>query len=84
MLDPLRFSGLGRIDVSLPLYARSFLARGRLHEQLGEKDKAADAYRRFLQMWKDADVSLDAQREEARAGLARLGDAAGKTVPAGR
>jgi hypothetical protein len=45
---------------------------------------AAAAYRTFLDMWRDADPALDAQRQEARAGLARVGDAAGKPVPAGR
>ena len=82
VLDPTRFSQMGRIDVTLPLHARSFLARGRLYEQLGEKAKATESYRRFLEMWKDADPSLDVQRQEARAGLARLGDASGKAVPA--
>ena len=82
ILDPLKFSPMGRIDVMLPLYARSWLARGRLYEQLGERAKAAESYRKFLDTWRDADPVLDPQRQEARAGLARLGDAAGKAVPA--
>ena len=82
ILEPTRFSPMGRIDVMLPLYARSFLARGRLYEQLGEREKAAEAYRTFLEHWRDADLVLEPQRKEARAGLARLGDAAGKAVPA--
>jgi hypothetical protein len=31
VLEPTRFASMGRIDVTLPLHARSFLARGRLH-----------------------------------------------------
>ena len=84
VLDPTRFTSFGRIDPMLPLYARSFLARGRVYEQLGDREKAVAAYRSFLDDWRDADPSLDPQRQEARAGLARLGDAAGTAVPAGR
>jgi tetratricopeptide (TPR) repeat protein len=84
ILEPTRFSPMGRIDVMLPLYARSFLARGRLYEQLGEREKAVKAYTTFLEHWRDADPVLEPQRQEARAGLARLGDAAGTPVPTKR
>jgi len=73
VLDPTRLSRASAIDPSLALYARSVLASGVLYEKIGEKDKAAAAYRRFLDMWRDADPSLDPQRRIARDALARLG-----------
>jgi tetratricopeptide (TPR) repeat protein len=74
VLDPARLSSQGPIDPGFPLYARSFLARGRLYEELGERAKAAEAYQRFLTMWKDADPEFQPQLREARAGLARARD----------
>ncbi|HEU4628486.1 MAG TPA: serine/threonine-protein kinase [Gemmatimonadaceae bacterium] len=72
-LEPRQFAaGLALPDPRWPLYARSFLVRGQLHEQLGERDAAAAAYERFLELWKDADPSLDAQRQAARDGLRRV------------
>jgi len=40
--------------------------------------------REFLQIWRDADAVLEPQKQEARAGLARLGDATGQSVPAAK
>ena len=34
--DPRRFSEFGMVDPGFALYARSFLARGRLYEELNE------------------------------------------------
>ena len=73
-LDPSRFRANGTADPALPFYPRSFLERGQLYEQLGERDKAAAAYTRFLALWKDADPALQPQLAEARAGLVRLRD----------
>ena len=61
------------VDPSLALYARSILASGALYEKIGDRKKAVTAYQRFLDMWRDADPSLDAQRRQARDGLGRLG-----------
>jgi hypothetical protein len=68
------------VDPGFALYARSFLARGRLYEELNVRARAAAAYERFLTLWKDADPAFDAQRREARAGLARVRDAGRGTV----
>jgi tetratricopeptide (TPR) repeat protein len=44
---------------------------GRAYTQLGEREKARDAYVRFLQAWEEADPDLP-QLEEARAALEEL------------
>jgi serine/threonine-protein kinase len=77
VLDPRRFSEFGMVDPGFALYARSFFARGQLYEELGDRPRAAAAYERFLALWKDADPAFEPQRREARAGLARVRDAAG-------
>lgn len=46
---------------------------GRTYEALGERDKARDHYRIFVQWWKNADPELQPWVEEGRAGLARTG-----------
>ena len=66
-----------------PLYARSFLARGAAYEQLGDRAKAEASYQRFLDMWKDADPSLQGQLQQAREGLRRLRDAPGSAKVGG-
>ncbi|MDQ4079430.1 MAG: tetratricopeptide repeat protein, partial [Gemmatimonadota bacterium] len=72
--DPEDF-GVGGVDPRWPFFARSFLARGQLYEQLGERQKAIAAYERFIELWKDASPELQEQLREARSGLARLRDA---------
>jgi tetratricopeptide (TPR) repeat protein len=74
-LEPARFGSQSLLDPAFPLYARSFLARGRLYEELGERARAAAAYERFLTLWKDADPEFQPQLREARAGLTRVRDA---------
>ena len=44
---------------------------GKIHEQNGERDKAAERFRSFLSIWKDADPDLPPVRD-SRARLARL------------
>jgi tetratricopeptide (TPR) repeat protein len=72
VLEPRRFSGSGPLDPGFALYSRSYLDRGRLLEQLGERDRAAEAYERFLELWHDADPALEPQKQEAREGLERV------------
>ena len=46
--------------------------RARIHEQLGERQKAIESYRRFVRLWGDADPALQARVEAARAAIRRL------------
>jgi tetratricopeptide (TPR) repeat protein len=46
--------------------------RAEIYERLGEREKAADHYRRFVALWRDCDPPLRPQVEEATARLARL------------
>ena len=68
-------------DPRLPLYARSFLARGQLYEQLGDRQRAIAAYQHFLEIWKDASPELQGQVHLARQGLIRLRDAPATDLP---
>ncbi|MDH4196019.1 MAG: protein kinase [Candidatus Aminicenantes bacterium] len=53
------------------IYAKSFYMLGQVYERLGKKGQARSNYRRFLDLWKDADPGL-AEVEDARIRLARL------------
>jgi tetratricopeptide (TPR) repeat protein len=68
-------------DPRWPLYARSFLARGQLYEQLGDRARAVAAYGQFLEIWKEASPELRGQMRLAREGLIRLRDAPAQSVP---
>jgi tetratricopeptide (TPR) repeat protein/TolB-like protein/predicted Ser/Thr protein kinase len=74
-LDPTRFTFNTPNEPGLTLYIRSFAARARLYEQIGEPDKARTAYERFLALWPVDDPITARERSEARAALARLRDA---------
>jgi serine/threonine-protein kinase len=77
VLDPARFLDVGGFgDPGYAVYARSWLARARLHEQVGERERALAAYQRFLTWWSGADAAYDAERREAQAAVARLRDRA--------
>jgi tetratricopeptide (TPR) repeat protein len=39
-------------------YVRSYFMLGQIHEQKGEKAKAAELYKKFLELWKDADSGM--------------------------
>ena len=54
------------------IYARSFYILGKIHEQQGDKTKAAENYRQFLDLWKDADPGF-LEVDNASARLAALG-----------
>ena len=45
---------------------------GELYDERGERDKAADYYSRFVELWKDADPELQPTVQSARERLARL------------
>jgi serine/threonine protein kinase len=68
-------------DPRWPLYARSFLSRGQLYEQLGDRQRAIAAYEQFLEIWKEASPELQGQVRLAREGLIRLRDAPAASVP---
>jgi tetratricopeptide (TPR) repeat protein len=82
-LDPQRFVATSIPETSWPVYVRSWLARGRLYEQLGERTRAIASYERFLTLWKDAEAPLQPQMREAREAVARLHDATGVAVRTG-
>jgi tetratricopeptide (TPR) repeat protein len=48
------------------------LARAEIYERLGEREKAAEHYRRFLVLWRDCDPELRPVLERAKSELARL------------
>ena len=53
------------------IYARSFYQLGKIAEQEGDKTKAREYYRKFLDLWKDADPGLP-EVADARKRLAGL------------
>ena len=61
---------LGRIGDG-NFYARSLYMLGKISEQTGQKEKAAEYFERFLNLWKDADPGM-AEVEDAQARLAVL------------
>jgi tetratricopeptide (TPR) repeat protein len=54
----------GRIDDG-DIYAKSFFMLGKIYEEKGWKGKAIESYRKFLDLWKDADSSI-AEVDDAR------------------
>ena len=48
---------------------------GELYEARGDRAKAVEYHRRFIDLWKGADPELQPQVAEARAALRRLGGA---------
>jgi serine/threonine-protein kinase len=57
----------------LPLDVLRALERGRVHERLGNRDKAIAGYTLVAEAWRHADPELKTYVDEARAGVARLG-----------
>jgi len=56
-----------------PAHVVRQLERGRVHERLGNRATAVDAYRFVVNAWIHADAELQPFVEEAKAGLRRLG-----------
>jgi len=54
------------------LQVRSFAERGALYQRLGDPDKAAEFYRKFIDAWQFADTGLQPAVERARAALEAL------------
>jgi tetratricopeptide (TPR) repeat protein/tRNA A-37 threonylcarbamoyl transferase component Bud32 len=54
------------------VYALSFYWLGKIAERQGDKGRARDNYRKFLDLWKDADLGLP-EPEDARKHLSNLG-----------
>jgi tetratricopeptide (TPR) repeat protein len=61
----------GRLDYG-DIYARSFYMLGRIAEQKADPARARENYRKFLDLWKDADAGLP-EVVDARKRLAALG-----------
>ena len=64
------------VDPGFAVYVRTFAARARLYESIGERDKAIAAWEELLRRWAKGDAITEPARAEARAALQRLRDAA--------
>jgi len=53
------------------IYAKSFYMLGRIYERQGQKGKAIEHYKKFLDLWKEADSGI-AEVEDAKKQLAAL------------
>ncbi|MBL8960840.1 MAG: hypothetical protein JNJ98_13380, partial [Gemmatimonadetes bacterium] len=73
-MHPSRFA-TAFIDPGFAVYVRTFAARARLYESIGERDKAVAAWEEFLRRWAKGDAITEPARREARAALQRLRDA---------
>jgi len=56
------------------------MLRGALYERIGEPVKARQAYERFLELWRDGEAPLEPQLRTAREAVARLRDAAPRSM----
>lgn len=70
-MHPSRFVAIF-VDPGFAVYVRTYAARARLHEQLGDRDKAIAAWEEFLRRWAGGDAVTEPARREARAALQRL------------
>jgi eukaryotic-like serine/threonine-protein kinase len=63
---------VGNFAASLGVIPAGLEEVARLSEELGDRDAAVDAYRRFIDLWANADPELQPRVERARARLAAL------------
>ena len=54
------------------IYAKAYYMLGKIAEQQGDKARASRNYRKFLDLWKDADPGLP-EVEDAKKRLSNLG-----------
>jgi len=67
------FASLGTGSVTeIPLRAPSHLRQAEIHERLGNRDRAARHFARFLELWQDADPTFQPVVDAARRRLASL------------
>jgi eukaryotic-like serine/threonine-protein kinase len=66
---------VGNFAASLGIIPAALDEVGRLSEELGDREIAVDAYRRFVELWADADPELQPRVTRARERLAALGAA---------
>jgi tetratricopeptide (TPR) repeat protein/TolB-like protein len=69
--------GLRRFNLDAFELAPALKRSGELYEAKGDRAKAAERYRRFVELWKDADPELQPGVREVRGRLARLSTEAG-------
>ncbi|MCE9603016.1 MAG: protein kinase [Gemmatimonadetes bacterium] len=72
-MHPSRFA-TAFVDPGFTVYVRTFAARARLYEQIGERERAITAWEEFLRRWADGDATTETARREARSALQRLRD----------
>jgi tetratricopeptide (TPR) repeat protein len=65
-------SEYGRLGTDATYLGPSLKRLGELYEARGDRDNAARAYARFIELWKDADPDLQPQVAEARRRLSKL------------
>ena len=75
-LDVKRFNVIGLSEPGFPAFTRSFVTRGRLYEELGNRAKAISAYQEFLRRTENGDAAIAPERRAASAALSRLRDSA--------
>jgi tetratricopeptide (TPR) repeat protein/tRNA A-37 threonylcarbamoyl transferase component Bud32/TolB-like protein len=69
---------LGKQNFEAAQRALNHRRLGELYEQKGNVQKAAENYRAFIEIWKNADAPLQPQVAEVRRKLSRLADVEGK------
>jgi DNA-binding SARP family transcriptional activator/TolB-like protein len=67
-LEGMGYGSVGEI----PFRAPAHLRQAEIHETLGNRAEAADHYRRFLELWRNADPEFQPKTESARRRLAEL------------
>jgi hypothetical protein len=70
----LKVPDLHRLDADKDFLAPTHKRLGELYEQKGDREKAAEHFAAFVDIWKNADPELQAQVQTAKIKLARLRD----------